>query len=220
MNKPTVISLGGSVMNPNEVDTNAIKEFIEVTKNSNPNTPLIIVVGGGSSARKYQQALKDINITDHSKLDWMGIKATYLNAELVRYCMNIKDPVIHDPSNPPKLKPILIASGWKPGWSTDYVAVTLAKAYEADRVINLTNTAYVYDKDPKKENAKPLKDISYSEMKKLVGDTWTPGLNMPFDPIAVKLASESNLKIYIAKGMKNLSLILSNQEFEGTVLHN
>lgn len=218
MNKPTVISLGGSVVNPNKVDSQAIKTFIETVKDH--KDPLIIVVGGGSTARTYQQALKDANITDHTKLDWVGIKATYINAELVRYCMKIEDPVIHDPSKPPKLKHRLVSSGWKPGWSTDYVAVTLAKAYGAQKVINLTNTPYVYDMDPKKPEAKPLKEITYAEMKKVVGSEWTPGLSMPFDPIAVKLASESNLKVFIAKGMKNLGAILKDQEFEGTLLHN
>ena len=45
--------------------------------------------------------------------------------------------------------PVAIAAGWKPGWSTDYCAVTLSQDYGINQVINLTNVDQVYDKDPK-----------------------------------------------------------------------
>jgi len=47
--------------------------------------------------------------------------------------------------------------GWKPGWSTDYDAVIMAKNISADAIINMSNIDYVYDSDPKKNrNAKKL----------------------------------------------------------------
>jgi len=54
-------------------------------------------------------------------------------------------------------EPVVVAGGWKPGWSTDYDAITLCQDYGINTVINMTNVDQVYEKDPKKyPDAKPL----------------------------------------------------------------
>ena len=106
---------------------------------------------------------------------------------------------------------VVIGVGWKPGWSSDYGAVLLAQDYNTGMVINLSNIDMVYDKDPKKfKDAKPIRTIRWKEMVGIVGKKWKPGLNMPFDPIASKLAMESNIKVIICNGhnLKNLNNIL------------
>ncbi len=118
-------------------------------------------------------------------------------------------------------EPIVIGAGWKPGWSTDYDAVVLARDYGIKLIINLSNIDYVYNKDPNKnKNAKKLEKITWSEMEKIAGDTWTPGLNMPFDPIATKLAKKLNLTVSIANGkdFDNLDRIIEGKTFKGTVI--
>lgn len=53
---------------------------------------------------------------------------------------------------------ILIAGGWKPGFSTDYDAVLLTKTYGFDMIINLTTIDMFMKKDPNKfKYAKSLK---------------------------------------------------------------
>ncbi|MDD4333294.1 MAG: UMP kinase, partial [Patescibacteria group bacterium] len=48
---------------------------------------------------------------------------------------------------------------------------------------------------------------------------WSPGLNMPFDPIASRKAQELNLQVIIAgKNLKNLKNILEDKKFKGTVI--
>jgi uridylate kinase len=46
-------------------------------------------------------------------------------------------------TNPMEVAPltgrVMVAAGWKPGFSTDYDAVLLAERFKADAVLNLSN---------------------------------------------------------------------------------
>lgn len=44
-------------------------------------------------------------------------------------------------------------------------------------------------------------------MEKTVGSKWAPGLNMPFDPIATRLAKKLELTVILANGKKFANLI-------------
>ena len=116
----------------------------------------------------------------------------------------------------------MVAAGWKPGFSTDYDAVLLAERFQADTVINLSNIAKVYTADPKLDpKAKPIDSITWAEFGTIVGDEWTPGKNLPFDPIATKRAAELGLSVICAAGrdLPNLrSLLLRGGAFEGTTI--
>lgn len=156
-----VISLGGSLLVPQEIDLSFLKKFKNVIEQEIKDKKFIIIVGGGKTARNYQQAAKKlVNITNED-LDWLGIHATRLNAHLLLTIFRDKAyyRIIKNPREKVKFKEkILIAAGWKPGFSTDYDAVLLAKTYGTNIIINLTNIDYVYDKDPNKhKDAKPFK---------------------------------------------------------------
>lgn len=116
---------------------------------------------------------------------------------------------------------ILVAAGWRPGFSTDYDAVLLAKYFKVEKIINLSNIDYVCDKDPKKfPDAKIIKNISWPEFRKMVGNKWDPGMNAPFDPIASKIAQENNLEVAILNGkkLKNIQNYFDGQKFKGTII--
>ena len=118
-------------------------------------------------------------------------------------------------------KNIIIASGWKPGWSTDYVAVLLAKQFEAKEILNLSNISHIYDKDPKKfMDAKKLFEVSWKDYRKIIGDKWIPRLNSPFDPIASKEAEKSGVMVAVLKGtdLNNVENYLQGQAFKGTII--
>ena len=88
------------------------------------------------------------------ELDWLGISATRFNAYLVKTIFKnlTYREIIADPTKKIRMKneKVIVAAGWKPGCSTDYDAVLLAKNLGVKTLINLTNIDYVYDKDPKK----------------------------------------------------------------------
>ncbi len=225
-----VISLGGSIVAPEKVDTDFLKEFYSLVKkylNEDKSRKLILVVGGGGPARSYQKAYREIADSPASDLqDWIGIAATRLNGELLKsvfsdYC---KNKVVTDPTAVKEFKDqILIAAGWKPGFSTDFDAVLLAEKFNAKTVINLSNISKVYSEDPKvNPAAEPMDSMNWAEFRKLVGEEWIPGKNVPFDPIATKKASELSMQIIVAGGkdIPNLDLILQDklEEIEGTLI--
>jgi uridylate kinase len=221
-----VISLGGSLVCPGELDADFLKQFKNIILNQlRDNLRVILITGGGKICRKYNEVAKELNphITSND-LDAMGIRATKLNAELVRLMFNdlAYAKVIDTPDEEvTDDKPIIIAGGWKPGASSDNMAVNLAKNFGAKKVINLTNIDYVYDKDPRKfPEAKPLEKISWADFRQLVGNKWDPGLNAPFDPIASQLAEELQLEVAILNGKKldNLNNYLNAQQFIGTII--
>ncbi len=227
MNKTTVFSLGGSIIAPAEVDTEFLSAFIKLIKDRviNGRERFIIVTGGGRPARTYQSAYRDItDKPDAAAQDWLGIMATRLNAQLLKalfaeYCT---DDVVYDPTAEFGFSGnILLAAGWKPGFSSDYDAVLLAERFGADTLINLSNIPRVYSADPRTNpDARPYDSLSWAEMRTLVGDLWEPGKNTPFDPVAVKKAAHLHLKVIIAAGrdIQNLEAILTGRSFRGTVI--
>lgn len=230
--KLSVLSVGGSIIAPDKVNSEFLADFLSKIKKylaSNPQDKLIFVCGGGAPARVYQQAYRavvtDPADQDANAQDWLGIKATHLNAELVKAVFGslCKDSVVTNPTDESITFSgrVLVAGGWKPGFSTDTDAVYLARRFGAKTVINLSNIAKVYTDDPRKNpEAKPIDSISWADFRKMVGDEWVPGKNAPFDPIASKMAQESDIKVICADGRKtdNTLSILEGRAFEGTVI--
>lgn len=226
--RPTfVLSLGGSVVAPKGgMDVAFLKGFRElILKNVSRGWRFLIVVGGGATARTYQDAARAIDHLTREDLDWLGIHATRLNGHLLRSLLReVAHPaVIKDPTRAPRtwVKPVMVGAGWKPGWSTDYVAVRLAKRLGTDFIVNLSNVDYLYSEDPKRNpKAEPITQIGWKEFRAMVGDEWDPGMNAPFDPVASKLAAASKMKVAIVNGtdLKNLDALLSGKRFTGTMI--
>lgn len=225
MGKLFVISLGGSLIVPNEIDINFLNKFKEVIiKEIQKGKRFIIIVGGGKIAREYQTIAKQLSNPSNEDLDWLGIYSTRLNAHLL---LTIFREYSHFrfAKNPRKKfdfkEKILIAAGWKPGFSTDYDAVLLAKTYGSNTIINLTNIDYVYDKDPRKyKDAKPFRKLSWDDYLKIIEKDWKPGMSSPFDPVASRLAKKLKFKVYILNG-KNLSNFIKcieGKQFIGTLI--
>jgi len=101
------------------------------------------------------------------------------------------------------------------------VATKLAQVYKVKTVLNLSNISFVFNKDPKKyKDAQPLEKINWHDFRKIVGDKWNPGANLPFDPIASKLAEKLKLKVIVLKGadIQNVDNFLAKKKFKGTVI--
>jgi len=219
-----IISLGGSLIYPKEIDKEFLKRFKTLIESCvKKGHSFIIFCGGGKLARYFQEAASQVSSISDEQKDWLGIQATKLNAVLVRSLFDdssVCKKVISDPTEKIPNKKIVVCSGWKPGWSTDFDAVLMAKNTHASVIINMSNIDYVYDKDPGKcKDAKRLKRLSWAELKKLVGDRWKPGMNAPFDPIATSKASEYGLTVLIVgKSLDNLKKVFDGRDFEGTVI--
>jgi uridylate kinase len=224
----SVISLGGSIVAPDKVDEEYLRAFLSLIGrllSEDAERRFIFVVGGGGPARSWQGAYRNIlpEISDE-EADWIGIMATRLNAQLIKALMGnwCQEPVLTDPSQVgPLTGRVLVAAGWKPGFSSDYDAVILAERFNAATVINLSNIEQVYTDDPRKNSAaKPIDRISWEGFRALVGDEWTPGKNVPFDPVASRHAAKIGLRVICAAGkdLANLENILRGGEFLGTTI--
>ncbi|NCD05404.1 MAG: UMP kinase [Spirochaetia bacterium] len=228
MSNLAVLSLGGSIIAPDKVDIEFLKSFDKAIREylkEDKENKLILVCGGGAPARVYQNAYREIaSNKDNNIQDWIGIKATHLNAQLVYSIFNdlCSDEVVTNPSADIKFtNQVLIAAGWKPGFSTDTDAVFLSQRFGGKLIVNLSNIAKVYTADPKLDpTATPIDNISWTDFRKMVGDEWVPGKNCPFDPIASKGAQKENMKVICADGrnIENTLKILRGESFYGTTI--
>ncbi len=224
--KAFILSVGGSLMvTADGVETKFLKEFRSfIIRQVKKGHKFYLVAGGGMTARAYIKAALAIAPISPADRDWVGIGATRLNAQLLRASFGqlAHSEIIIDPTKKiDTKKPLVIASGYKPGWSTDYDAVLMAENNKIRTVINLSNIDYAYDKDPRRfKDAKKLETVSWSAFRKIVGNRWLPGLNAPFDPIASREAAKSGLKVIILNGrnLKNLGACLDGGKFKGTVI--
>lgn len=184
-----------------------------------------LVIGGGLTARHYRDAAKSVvghDLTPED-MDWLGIHATRMNAQLIRTVFQdiahqnvVRNyDIIRKPT-----EGVVVAAGWKPGWSTDFCSVLVCEDYGVKRVINMSNVTQVYDKDPKvNDDAKPIERISWPEFRALIGDTWTPGLHAPFDPVAAKKAQELEITVaVVGRDFDNVENYIEGKDFLGTVI--
>ena len=227
MRKKIVFSLGGSLIVPGvgTIDTAFLKKFITLLKRFADQYDFYLIVGGGRTARVYQQAARDLKITSHEILDGLGIATTRLNAALVKSACGVlaAKELIVDPENIKidKKAHVYVGGGWKPGWSTDYVAVKVAEKLGIKTVVNLSNIDYIYDQDPRNNpKAKALTDLTWAQFRALVGNKWSPGANLPFDPVACLLAEKLKLELVVMNGanMVELAKLLKGKKIKGSIV--
>jgi len=226
-NKETiVISLGGSVVVPELPDPAFIKTFRDLVLDlvQNHSKRFFIIVGGGKVSRKYQEALSKTIVAKMEDLDWIGIHATYLNAQLLRLSFGGKasEKVVSDPSIVSDIHDdIVIGAGWKPGFSTDMDAVLTAEKLNIKKIINISNTDYVYDSDPNVNlTAKKFDNLTWREYRSFIISDWKAGLNFPFDPVASKKAEELGMEVsfILASDLESLKNCIKNAPFTGTTI--
>lgn len=221
-----ILSLGGSLLVQDRIRSEFMADFVKLIQSYTALYSFVIFCGGGKTARNYQNALAEQGIESNEAKDWVGIQSSILNATLLAY--SFRDLADKDVITDPRVKlswkkSIYIGAGWKPGRSTDYDAVRLAQENDVPVVINISNIDYVYDKDPRKyKTARKLSKISWADMKKVVGSEWTPGMNVPFDPIAAKLAHSNNISVKFVHGdrTEDLKNAIVGGVFEGTEISN
>lgn len=229
MEKETIIiSVGGSCIVPDQIDTSFLSSLKQLVVTAIGNgRSFVIIAGGGKTARRYMDAAQAVTELTSDDIDWLGIHATRLNGHLMR-------TVFHDYAHPvvitnpdeildiPREAPLIIAAGYRPGASTDLRAIQIAKRRGATKVINLSNVDYVYTEDPRKNpNATPIKDISWTEFRKLIPETWDPGLSTPFDPVAAHEAETAKLEVAIINGIRleEIANYMQGAPFIGTRIH-
>jgi len=221
-----VLSLGGSLIIPDDVNIAYLKNFKETILRNTNEFKFIIVCGGGSTARKYISALREVGINE--KLQSLsGISATRMNARFMNYFFNI-NPEHGIPHTMKILKKYIRkqdiifcgALEYKPNQTSDSTATSIAKKFHTD-FINLTDVQGVHDKNPKEfKDAKFIPKISWKDFYKMAHQKkFKPGQHFVLDQTASEMILKYKIPTYIlGKDMKQLENVLKNKKFRGTII--
>ena len=159
--KVIVLSLGGSLIVPEEIDVEFLRKFREVLKKNFQKYKFVVVCGGGSVARTYIRALREDKKSDYLQSQ-VGISITRLNARFMSYFFgkDANDGIPHDiksVENLLKKNNIIFCGALRYGedQTSDTVAVKIANYFKTD-FINLTNVKGLYDSNPAKNKMQSL----------------------------------------------------------------
>ncbi|MDO8623419.1 MAG: UMP kinase [archaeon] len=226
MKKVIVISLGGSLIIPDNIDVNFLNKFKQVIKKNSNNYKFVIVCGGGSIARKYIYALREIGVNE--KLQSMsGISATRMNARFMTYFFG-KDAADGIPHDMKQVKGLLLrndvifcgALRYAPKQTSDATSARLADYFKTD-FINLTNVPGLHDKNPlEHKDAKFIPEISWKDLNKMANaKKYQPGQHFILDQTASKIIMKNKITTYIlGKDLNQLDNLLNNKKFKGTII--
>lgn len=200
-----------------------LKTFI--TRRAAKGDRFVIICGGGGTCRIYNEGLRRVIKPTKSELDWLGIYTTHLNAQFVRLVFGkLAHPTIvgdHAAFEVKRWKTsVVVGGGHKPGGSTDTNTILFAKKLGAKDVVNISNVDFLYTKDPRKfKDAKKITHISWKEYRGMMGDTWTPGMHVPFDPVASRLAQAAKMRVaLLGSDVKNLSNFFAGKVYKGSMI--
>lgn len=222
-----VLSLGGSLIIPEEVDISFLQKFKKIILRNTKKCKFIIVCGGGSIARKYITALKKAGLNEELQ-SFSGISATRMNARFMSYLFGI-NPELGIPHTKETLekyvkKQDVIFCGaleYKPKQTSDSTAAEIATHFKTD-FINLTNVSGLYTKNPlEHKDAKLILRISWKEFCSMANkDKYKPGQHFVLDGTAANIIMKEKIKTYIiGKDLKQLEAVLRNKDFKGTLIY-
>jgi len=221
-----ILSLGGSLIIPNDVDLGFLKKFREAILRNTKTHKFIIVCGGGSIARKYIAALRE-NGSNEKLQSLSGISATRMNARFLSYFfgLNQEEGIPHKMNEIKKYlnKQDIVFCGaleYKPHQTSDSTAADIAGHFKSI-FINLTNVPGLYSKNPlKHKDAKFIPEISWKDFNKLANSIkFKPGQHFVLDQTAAVKIMKQRIRTYIlGQDMKHLDNVLHGKPFKGTLI--
>ncbi|MEM4488208.1 MAG: UMP kinase [Desulfurococcaceae archaeon] len=173
-----------------------LKKLLETYK-------LLIVTGGGNTARKYMSVAKDLGVHSAYWLDSIGIMASRLNsllliASLSPHAYPRVPSTVEDTITALSSHRAVSVGGLIPGQSTAAVLLQVAEALAVRKVYYYSAIGKVYTKDPVKHpDAKPLSVIPASTLKAIIEQRNLPGEYALVDVSALDIAVRSKIEVQI-----------------------
>ena len=220
-----VLSLGGSIIVPEEIDYSYLIKFRRFITTYAKREKVVIVCGGGHTARVYIRALDKARV-DRKIAGLIGIRVTRLNAWLLidifnGRCAPTVAKSLEEVSRLLKTDSIVITGGlsYAHESSSDASAVQIANRLGSD-FINITNVNGVYDKDPKIKGARFIPHMSFDELYTRLKKTgFKPGQHGILDLYAGELIKKHKIRSYIVgKDLNNLKRLFYKKKFVGTII--
>lgn len=230
MKKIIVLSLGGSLIAPNQIDYEFLNKFKKVLEKNKKKYKFVVVCGGGKTARTYIKGLENEKLPIKKKIYFqslLGISATRMNARFLTYFFG-EDAHQGIPHNMKQIKNLLRihnivfcgALRYAKNQTSDSTSAKLAKYFKT-QFINLTNVKGLYTKNPKKfRSAEFIPEISHKKfLKKAKQIEFKPGQHFVLDQTAAKVIKKHNITTYIiGQDMKQLDNLLNHKHFIGTMI--
>jgi len=198
-----VLSVGGSLVHKEKLQVEYMKKLAALFESLQSECELGITVGGGYVCREYVDIARKFG-EDEQELHLLGIALTRANALLFKGAL--KDAEFFDTIDKAAIymeqgRGIPVLGGTVPGHTTDAVAAQLAERIGADRWINLSNVAGVYDKDPNKsKDAKFIKEMTHKQLLDLIEPGVTPSQNVIIDSVALDTIARANIDAHFVDG--------------------
>lgn len=219
-----VFSLGGSVIIPNKVDLSYLDKFRKLVLKLKKSHKIIIVTGGGKTARNYISALEQEGL-DKKTLAYIGIFTTRLNARLIAALFKLKTVPTTEKQfyEMAKRERLIVtgALGFHPNMTSDGTAAEIASKLNADIFINITNVNGMYNKDPKKfKDARLIQTISLKEFYGIARKIkFKAGQHFVLDASAAKMICSRKIKTAIVnRNTKNIEELIYGRKFLGTLI--
>ena len=202
--KVVVLSLGGSLIVPDEINYKYLIKFKEVIKKHSKNYKFVIVCGGGKTARRYMEGISHVS-KDLHLIGLTGISVTRMNARFMSYFFGY-EPKYGVPESAGQLKKLLQnnnyvfcgALKYDTTSTTDSNAALISKEFNCD-FVNLTDVPGLFDKNPKKfKDAKFIPKISWKNFDKLTNKIkFYPGQHFVLDQKASDIVMKNKIKTII-----------------------
>ncbi|MCK5615932.1 hypothetical protein KAR91_79450 [Candidatus Pacearchaeota archaeon] len=220
--KVIVLSLGGSLIIPDKVDSKFLGEFKKVLKKNSKKYKFVVVCGGGGLARKYIEAVASQKY-GHELQSLAGINATRANARFMNYFFgeDSKHGIPHSffrVKRELRKKDVVFCGAleYKPHQTSDSTAADIARKLKCD-FVNLTDVKGAYTKDPKLKGARFIPKISWEDFLAMASKlSFKPGQHFVLDQTAAKIILKKRITTYIIGSMKELDSLLKGKKFSGT----
>lgn len=220
-------SIGGSVFRPDRINVDFTHDLLAFLQEQTKNDRTILaVIGGGGVARNAIDDARALGVTHQPSLDRIGILVTQENALLLAKIIEAEADSIqvhlYEFGDILRKGVIYLRGGTRPGHTTDYVAVQAATEAKQCVLLNISSPKGLYGR--KEDNTldpnQIIEHISWDEYLAMFPDDHTPGINIPFDREAAKLAKANNIMVVLmGPNFDNINHFLRGEEFIGTIVH-
>ncbi len=200
-----VITIGGSIIIKDH-NYKKFQDYANVLRNMAAEHQIMVVVGGGRTARDYIGIARGLGASE-AICDDIGVEVTRLNARLLITALGVDayPRVPHNFSQAIEFSTsdkIVVMGGTEPAHSTDAVGSILAEFVGADLLINATSVDGLYNKDPKKfQDAQMIGEITPDDMMEMLADNEMKAGTYEFlDKTAIQIIGRSRIKTVILNG--------------------
>ena len=214
---------GESLKGEYDLDNNALELVLKDIKSIiKEGAELIVVPGGGN----FWRGRNELNI-NNSTSDYIGMLATVMNAiaidsflkengisSSVYGSMDIKGTAYQIEKDLKDKKVVIFGGGLGiPNLTTDMTTVSKAIEHNADMILMAKNIDAIYDRNPKEEGAKKLKEISHEDLLAMSIKQGVDSL-LIMDIEALSALSKHHVPLYVysSKNVKDLKDVLQNKE--------